>query len=485
MNRQIKRAVGTAAVLSLSLAGLVAVSAPAQAAVETKFKIHLNVPVEVAKEWNIWHWGTSVVAKDNTIGASTQLINDVSWTGDSTPNFVGEDAYGAYAEFTFPVSTTALNNVLRTTESWEGQDAAPAVDAVEAVEEIPAVLDDPATAEVNEAKPAVPAVEAKPAQPEKLAIPAADKPFGADNIFPAGESWWNVHTGKREYPAVTSYKVHVNMSLKTAQSQGWNLHSWNTTVAPSILQNYVVSTTKVVTSRVKVKGKFVTVKKNVVTKTNPYKGKVKADTTGWPFVGEDKYGAYAIVKTMGVYSDNAGLVLRRSQPDNDWAGVQSDDYKYGFDSEKNKTYNNGLPKSGVDMYLSIGSNEVTYSVPNFVGRYGATAAFSNGTLTVTPVRPAHPSMRGMFPSKIVVTAKRGANIRTCTIQNNVTQATFAGAAWGLPASCDMAIAAPVAGEGVDPQTWEIYVQAESVIGKGPGATDKPNAKVTIQPVPAP
>jgi hypothetical protein len=263
------------------------------------------------------------------------------------------------------------------------------------------------------------------------------------------------------------------MPLKTAQSQGWNLYSWNTTVTPKKLVDYSVTTTtsKVVSSRVKVKGKWTIVKKTVktTTKTYPYKGKVKSDTTGWPFVGEDKYGAYAIVQTMGVYSGNTGLVLRRSQPDNDWAGVQSGDYKW---TDGNS---NGLPKSGVDMWISLGSNEAHYTVPNFVGRYGATAAFANGTLTVTPVRPAHPSMRGMFPSKIVVTAKKGPTTKTCTIQNNVTQATFAGAAWALPASCDMAVTASPD----EDQTWEVYVQAESVIGKGPGATDKPNAKVVV------
>jgi hypothetical protein len=431
MNRQIKRALGTAAALSLGLGGLVGIAAPAQAAASTTFKIHLNVPKEVAENWNIWYWNTGsdvVGPKDNTIGASTQ--GDV--TMDWTPNFVGEDAYGAYAEFTLPVALTALNNVMRTTESWDGQEATEAV------------LDNPETLDVDES------VAAKPA------IPASDKPFGGDNIFPAGESWWNVHTQKREYPAVVSYKVHVNMPLKTAQAQGWNLYSWNTSVAPKTLASYVVSTTKVVTSKVKVKGKYVTVKKNVVTKTYPYKGKTNADTTGWPFVGEDKYGAYAIVQTTGVYSANSGLVLRRSVVGNDWA-KQSGDYKW------TDGFTNGLPKSGTEMWLSLGSGEAHYALPTFVGRYAATASFSNGTLTVTPVRPAHPTMKGMFPSKIVVTAKKGATTKTCTIMNNVTQTALEGANWGLPESCDMAVAAPLAGE--DPQTWEIFVQAESVIGK--------------------
>ena len=440
MNRQIKRALGTAAALSLGLAGLVGVAAPAQANASTTFKIHLNVPKEVAQDWNIWYWNTGsgdVGPVNNTIGESTVA----GVTKDWTPNFVGEDAYGSFAEFTLPVSLTALNNVLRTTESWDGQDATAAV------------VDDPATPDTDET------VAAKPA------IPASDKPFGGDNIFPAGESWWNVHTGKREYPAVASYKVHVNMSLKTAQSQGWNLYSWNTTAAAPLLKDYEVSTSKVVTTIVKKKP----VKKTVVTKTYPYRGKVKNDTTGWPFVGEDKYGAYAIVKTMDVYSDNAGLVLRRSQPDNDWAGVQLGDYKW------TDGFSNGLPKVGADMWLTLGVNEAHYSVPTFVGRYGATATFNAGTLTVTPVRPAHASMKGMFPTKITVTAKKGPTTKTCTIQSNVTQATFAGATMALPSSCDMAVTASPD----EDQTWEVYVQAESVVGKGPGATDKPNAKVVV------
>jgi len=444
MNRQIKRALGTAAALSLGLAGLVGVSAPAQAAASTTFKIHLNVPKEVAQDWNIWYWNTGsadVGPQNNTIGASTVAGVTMDWT----PNFVGEDAYGAFAEFTLPVSLTALNNVLRTTESWDGQAAADAV------------ADDPATADVDESKPAVPA------------IPASDKPFGGDNIFPAGESWWNVHTQKREYPAVVSYKVHLNTSLKNAQSQGWNLYSWNTTVAAPVLKNYEVSTSKVVTTIVKKKP----VKKTVVTKTYPYRGKVKDDTTGWPFVGEDKYGAYAIVQTMGVYSGSTGLVLRRSQPTNDWAGLQSPDYKW------TDGFSNGLPKVGVDMWLSIGSGEVAYSVPTHVARYFATAAYADGNLTVTPVRPSHPSMKGMFPTKIVVTAKKGATTKTCTVATNADQALFAGASWNLPSSCSMAIAKPAAGE--DAQVWEVYVQAESVVGKGPGMTDKPAVKVTIAP----
>ena len=436
MNRQIKRALGTAAALSLSLAGLVAVSAPAQAAAETTFKIHLNVPKEVAQDWNIWYWNTGsadVGPHDNTIG--TKTVAGV--TKDWTPNFVGEDAYGAYAEFTLPVALTALNNVMRTTESWDGQAASPEV------------ADNPDTADVDEF------VAAKPE------IPAADKPFGGDNIFPAGESWWNVHTQKREYPAVVSYKVHVNMSLKTAQSQGWNIYTWGPEATKNVA-DHLVTTSKVVTTIVKKKP----VKKTVVTKTYPYRGKVAADLKGWPFVGEDKYGAYAIVQGVGVYSDSRGVIVRRSTPTNNWA-KQSANYQWGEGRA------NGLPRTGTDMWVSIGSNEAHYSVPTFVGRYGATATYANGNLTVTPVRPAHATMKGMFPSKIVVTAKKGATTKTCTIESTATAAVVDSASWDLASSCDMAIAAPAAGE--DAQTWEIFVQAESVIGKallGPAPAKK-------------
>ena len=428
MNRQIKRALGTAAALSLSLAGLVAVSAPAQAEAQTTFKIHLNVPKEVAENWNLWYWATgndNLGDVDNTIGVSTKG----GITMDRTPNFVGEDAYGAFAEFTLPVSLTGLNNVMRTTESWNGQEA------------VAAVLDDPATEDIDESAPAKPAIE------------AADKPMGGDNIFPAGESWWDVNLQKRVYPEVVSYKVHANISLKDAQAQGWNIYTWGTTVAPSLIANYEVTTSKVVTTIVKKKP----VKKTVVTKTKPYAGKIPSvddqNNKGWPFVGEDKYGAYAIVKTMRVYSQSAGLILRRSAGDSAWKGIQTTDF--------GNNNGNGLPLVGSDVYLSLGSAETYSSVPTFVGRYGATASWSNGTLTVTPKRPTHASLKGMYPTKIVVTAKKGATTKTCTIQNNVTQAAIAGANWNLPESCDMAVPAPTD----DPATWEIFVQAEAVIGK--------------------
>ena len=464
MNRQIKRAVSSAVAVSLGLAGLVGAAAPAQAALpSTTFKIHLNVPKEVAENWNIWYWNTgndAVGPTDNTIGSLTKTVSGESVTQDWTPNFVGEDAYGAYAEFTLPVTLTALNNVLRTTESWDGQAASP---------EVPAVLDDPLTLDDDESQDAIPA---------KPAIPASDKPLGGDNIFPAGESWWNVHTGQREYPLTktTDYKVYINAKLKDAQAQGWNLYTWNTSVAPSKLQDYFVSTTtsKVVTSKVKVKGKWTTVKKTVkvTTKTYPYKGKVSATQTGWPFVGEDKYGAYAIVKTATVYASNVGIVLRRSTVANEWA-KQSGDFK------NSDGFTNGIKADKGSLYLALGGSNVHYTAPTFVGRWGATAAFANGQLTVTPVAPAHPSMKGMFPTKIVVTAKKGGTTLTCTIESKATLAAIDASAWALPSNCSMPVTAPAVGE--DPQTWEVFVQASAPSVGTALLGPTPAAKVTVTP----
>jgi hypothetical protein len=469
MNRQIKRALSSAVAVSLGLAGLVGAAAPAQAALpSTTFKIHLNVPKEVAENWNIWYWNTgndAVGPTDNTIGSLTKTVSGEEVTQDWTPNFIGEDAYGAYAEFTLPVTLTALNNVLRTTESWDGQAEAP---------EVPAIVDNPATLDEDETTPAIPA---------KVAIPASDKPLGGDNIFPAGESWWNVHTGLREYPLTKTVdkKVYINQSLKTLQSQGWNLYTWNTSIAPKKLVDYYVTTTtnKIVSykEKVKVKGKYVYVTKKktvkVTTKTYPYKGKVSATLTGFPFVGEDKYGAYAIIKTASVYAESVGIVLRRSTTTNDWA-KQSGDYKNA------DGLTNGLKVANSAMYIAIGSADVSYTLPTFVGRWSATAAYANGQLTVTPVQPAHPSMRGMYPSKIVVTAKKGGTTLTCTISTKAFATVVDSAAWALDSNCSMPVTAPAAGE--DPQVWEVFVQAEAArVGKallGP----TPAAKVTVAPV---
>jgi hypothetical protein len=467
MNRQIKRAVSTAAALSLGLAGLVGAAVPAQAALpSTSFKIHLNVSKEVAEGWNLWYWNTgndAVGPTDNTLGSLTKTVSGEEVTMDWTPNFIGEDAYGAYAEFTLPVTLTALNNVMRTTESWDGQAAS---------EEVPAIVDDPATLDEDETTPAIPA---------KPAIPASDKPFGGDNIFPAGESWWNVHTGLREYPLTktSDYKVHLNMKLKDAQAQGWNVYTWNTSIAPKKLVDYYVSTTtsKVVSTKVKVKGKWTTVKKTVktTTKTYPYKGKVGAATTGFPFVGEDKYGAYAIIKTATVYAGSVGVIPRRSTPTNDWA-KQSGDFK------NSDGFTNGIKPDKSSIYLALGQpngSAVHYTVPTFVGRWGATAAYANGQLTVTPVAPAHPTMKGMYPDKIVVTAKKGGTTLTCTIASKAKAAVIDAAAWALDSSCSMPVTAPGVGE--DPQTWDVFVQA-SATGVGTALLGPtPAAKVTVSP----
>ena len=431
MNRQIKRALGTVAALSLGFAGFVGAAAPAQADASTTFKIHLNVPKSVAEDWNIWYWGLAADLNsdkaNNTIGTST--VGGV--TLDRTPNFTGEDAYGAYAEFTIPASITALNNVMRTTESWDGQTGADAIPADGDTPEVPAVP----------------------------AIAPSDKPFGADNIFPAGESWWNVGTQKREYP--TEYKVHLNIPLKTALAQGWNLYSWGTN--PPLLHNYnyTVTTTK------KVGKKTVTTK----TKVYPYRGKIPAaedqNNHGWPFVGEDSYGAYAIVPQFPAYASSVGLIPRRGDSTGAWK-LQSGN----FDAD----HNNGLgTATGTDLYIALGSGESYSKVPAFVGRYGATASYADGKLTVTPVRPSYAGLKGAYPTSIEVTAVKGPTKKTCTIATTATKATLDGAAWGLAESCDIAI---VAGDSA--ATWEIYVQAVAAgVGKGPGKTDKPNAKVTI------
>ena len=433
-NKSLRRALATVASAGLAFAGIAAGAAPAHATdpVVTHFKIHLNVPASVTADWNLWWWGTTGAGGpvDNTIGASTQNIGTdaapVIVTKDWTPNFVGSDAYGSYAEFDINGSITALNNVMRTTESWNGQDAAPAV------------VDDPATPDVDETAAAKPAIE------------AADKPFGGDNIFPAGETWWNVGTGKREYPLknVGSYKVHINMPLKTALAQGWNLYSWGTTEPRTLLANYTVSTTKKVG------------KKTVTTKTKPYAGKIpSADSDsnyGWPFVGEDKYGAYAIIKTANIYAGSVGFIPRRGDSTGAWK-VQSGDFK--------SDNNNGLVSGLFDNYVSLGSADNYHVVPAFTDRLLGTATFSNGTITVTPVRVAAPSLRGAFPNSIVVTAKKGSTTLTCTISTSALAPAVGDAHWGLPSSCDITgVPTPSLADG--DATWDIFVQGtNSGVGK--------------------
>jgi hypothetical protein len=424
----VKGAIASLAASALLGMGMV----PAHAAASTTFKIHLNVPAEVTRDWNLWYWNTgdaNVGPVNNTIGEST--VNGV--TMDWTPNFDKEDAYGAYAEFTLPVALTALNNVMRTTESWDGFAA------------VQAVADDPSTPDVDETVVA------------KDAIPAADKPRGGDAIFPAGESWWNLGTGKQEFPLkdVVDYKIHVNMSLADAQKNGWNLWTWGPyTPSQTLLKDYKVVTT--------VKGKKVT--------TYPYKGKVPADLPGVPFSGSDAYGAFAVIKLPRVYVSTLGFLVKRSSPTVAWNdNVKSTDFK--------SDNHNNVAAGSVESYVQVGASELTTKAPTFVGRYGATAAFNNGTITVTPVRPSHPSMKGAFPDKIVVTAKKGATVKTCTIQAN-PNAAFDAARWWLGGSCDITgVAVPAHGDG--DATWEIFVQASSGKLVGPGATDKANAKVVV------
>jgi hypothetical protein len=409
INKKLSRAVAATAGVGLAFASLVGIAAPAATAADatTHFKIHLNVPAEVAAQWNIWYWNTGLAGvdpKDNTIGTSTQTVNGAPVVKDWTPNFSNDDAYGSYAEFDLPVAITALNNVMRTTESWDGQEAAAAV------------VDDPATPDVDETAAAKPAID------------SADKPFGGDNIFPAGESWWNVNTQKREYPLkdVVSIKVHLNAKLATLQSQGWNLYSWGTTVdAPKL------STIKA------------------------YKGKVDANLTGWGFSGSDKYGSFAIVKTARVYAGNTGLVLRRSgkigtgtAPANGWGGPQSGDFK---NTDGNT---NGFKAGVLEYWMATGSSDLLTQAPTFVGRYGATASWTAGVLTVTPVRPAAASLKGLQADKIVVTVKKGATSKTCTIEN--TAYALTSPAWNTPASCDIAVAA-----GAEAATWDVFVQGSA------------------------
>ncbi|MCX6485205.1 MAG: hypothetical protein NTX78_00940 [Rhodoluna sp.] len=413
INKKLARAIAATAGVGLAFAGLVGVAAPAQAVDNptTSFKIHLNVPASVAASWNIWSWGDCNGANDNVIGSSTRNIgsdaapNNV--TQDWTPNFSNDDAYGSYAEFTVPCTVTALNNVMRTTESWGGQDAADAV------------VDDPATTDVDETAAAKPA------------IAEADKPFGGDNIFPKGESWWNVNTGKREYPLkdMVDYKIHLNMSLANAQSNGWNLWTWGP---------YTPAQT-VALSKFKVGSKF------------PYKGKVSATITGVPFTGSDKYGAFAVIKLPRVYVSTLGFLVKQSTPAADWNdNVKSTDFK--------SDNNNNVAAGTTEAWIQVGGSTLSHKAPTFVGRYGATATYANGVVTVTPVRPSAPSLQGALADKIVVTIKKGATSKTCTIQNAATAA--AEPRWATPSSCDIAVA-----PGAEVATWDVFVQG-SAIGVG-------------------
>jgi hypothetical protein len=57
--------------------------------------------------------------------------------------------------------------------------------------------------------------------------------------------------------------------------------------------------------------------------------------------------------------------------------------------------------------------------------------------------------------KIVVTIKKGATSKTCTIQNAATAATDA--RWATPSSCDIAVA-----PGAEVATWDVFVQGSAL-----------------------
>jgi hypothetical protein len=439
INKSLRRVLATVASTGLALAGFSAVAMPAQAATTTTFKVHLNVPASVAADWNIWWWGVADAGGpvDNTIGASDQTVAGAVVNKDWTPNFVGEDAYGSYAEFTLPGTLTALNNVLRTTESWDGRDASP---------EVPAVEDDPATTDVDETAAAIPA---------KTAIPAADKPLGGDNIFPAGESWWNVGTGKQEFPLkdIVDYKIHINMPLAQAQANGWNLWTWGPyTPAQTKLSAFKVTTPVTKTVVKTVKGKKVSTKVTTNVVTYPYKGKVGADLPGVPFSGSTKYGAYAVIKLPRIYVQTLGFLVKRSAVGTDWSdNVKSADFK--------AESSNGVAAGSAESFVQMGASYLSSKAPAFTARLGGTATLSNGTITVTPVFPSAPSLRGAMPDSIVVTAKKGATTKTCEIKNTYN-AAFASAFWGLAGTCEITgIPTPTVADG--DATWDIFVQGTS------------------------
>jgi hypothetical protein len=57
--------------------------------------------------------------------------------------------------------------------------------------------------------------------------------------------------------------------------------------------------------------------------------------------------------------------------------------------------------------------------------------------------------------KIVVTIKKGATTKTCTIANAALAATDA--RWATPSSCDIAVA-----PGEEAATWDVFVQGSAV-----------------------
>jgi hypothetical protein len=88
-------------------------------------------------------------------------------------------------------------------------------------------------------------------------------------------------------------------------------------------------------------------------------------------------------------------------------------------------------------------------------------------------------MKGMFPTKIVVTAKKGGTTLTCTIATAALATVVDSSAWALPSNCSMPVTAPAVGE--DPQTWEIFVQASAPSVGTALLGPTPAAKVTVSP----
>jgi hypothetical protein len=107
----------------------------------------------------------------------------------------------------------------------------------------------------------------------------------------------------------------------------------------------------------------------------------------------------------------------------------------------------------------MGASYLSSKAPAFTARLGGTATLSNGTITVTPVFPSAPSLRGAMPDSIVVTAKKGATTKTCEIKNTYN-AAFASAFWGLAGTCEITgIPTPTVADG--DATWDIFVQGTS------------------------
>jgi hypothetical protein len=108
---------------------------------------------------------------------------------------------------------------------------------------------------------------------------------------------------------------------------------------------------------------------------------------------------------------------------------------------------------------------------------------NNGVITVTPVFPSAPSLRGARPDSIVVSAKKGGTTKTCTIASTYN-AAFDTAQLNLAASCQITdIPTPAFADG--DATWEITIQGTSS-GTGKAALGPtPAAKIVVAKGPKP